>query len=244
MTSTRRTDGVRSTRPSRRAGGARHGRVRASETRQAIRTPGSRRRWHGGLLVGVVVVGSVCCSCSGPGVARSATSGHRSADGSTSLRMTRPARGAAESAVERQDVLRAWVAAERTVYRYNDEPSAPLRADILAGETSASLFPDLATYFTGAALDTVTNFLTALKVNMLRGPTSYNLGHPKVVDLTATTATVESCGYDSGTTTASGTPAPPNLDGGAGFGVIHAEMIITTGSWKISTFSTRSVSAC
>lgn len=141
-------------------------------------------------------------------------------------------------------MLRAWVAAERTVYRYNDEPAAPLRADIQAGEASASLFPDLGTYFTGAALATVTSFLVALKMNMLRGPVSFNLGHPKVVALTATTATVESCGYDSGTTTADGASAPPSLDGGAGFGVIDARMTNAEGKWKISQFSTRPVPAC
>ncbi len=239
MASVWRTDGVRSTRQRDRGSGARQARERTFDTPLASQAPGDRRRVRRGMLAGIVLVGALCCSCGGPGVARSAPSGRRSAAGSPTSRATRPARGDAGSTVERRNVLRAWVAAERTVYRYNDEPAAPLRADIQAGEASASLFPDLGTYFTGAALATVTSFLVALKMNMLRGPVSFNLGHPKVVALTATTATVESCVFDTGTTTESGAPGPPALDGG-GAGSYSGRWNLTNseGSWKVATFET------
>ena len=85
----------------------------------------------------------------------------------------------------------------------------------------------------------MTSFLVALKMNMLRGPVSFNLGHPKVVALTATTATVESCVFDTGTTTESGAPGPPALDGG-GAGSYSGRWNLTNseGSWKVATFET------
>lgn len=142
-------------------------------------------------------------------------------------------------------MIDAWVAAERTVYRYNDEPAGPLRADLQAGASSLSLFHELTMYFTGPALTTVLEFLVELKMNLLRGPASYNLGHPRVVDLTATTATVESCVFDTGTTTRSGQPGPPALDGGGPGSYTGAWSLDASGGrWKITTFETHSGPKC
>jgi len=245
MGSIRRTDGVRSTPRSDHGSGTGKARGRACGALVPGQVPNRGRRRRRGLLVGIVLLGAACCSCGGSGNAGSARSDHHSGNGSATVRATRPARDATGTAVERRDVLRSWVAAERTVYRYNDEPSEPLHAEIQAGRTSSSLFPDLATYFTGAALTTVTTFLVDLKMDLLRGPASYNLGHPRVVDLTATTATVESCVFDTGTTTESGAAGPPALDGGgAGSYSGRWNLANSDGLWKVATFETHAGPKC
>ena len=101
-------------------------------------------------------------------------------------------------------VLNAWESAEQTLYGYLQEPWQQDRADLVGGETSADLWPKLADYFTNPALQSEDEFLVGVKMGQLNGPTTYNLGHPAVSALTATSATVTGCIYDTGTTTAAG----------------------------------------
>lgn len=252
MTSRRRTDGVHSRRRGTRrddsrtigTAGARGASLRPipAPARRQGRPPVRTVAWT--VVCGIAVVGVVCCACGGPASSAAPRAGHpvtRGASPSTAA----SGGNKAGSAGERRDVISAWVAAERTVYRYNDEPAGPLQAELQAGESSSSLFPELATYFTGPALTTVMTFLVDLKMNLLRGPVSYNLGHPRVVDLTATTATVESCVFDTGTTTESGAPGPPALDGG-GRGSYSGTWTLdaSDGRWRITRFETHSGPKC
>lgn len=141
-------------------------------------------------------------------------------------------------------VLNAWESAEQTLYGYLQKPWQPDRADLVAGETSADLWPKLSDYFTNPALQSEDEFLVGVKMGQLNGPTTYNLGHPAVSSLTATTAVVTGCTYDTGTTTAAGQPGPATLDGEAGGGSGSWNLQLLDGSWKITTFKTTSVSQC
>ena len=83
-----------------------------------------------------------------------------------------------------------------------------------------------------------------MKMGQLNGPTTYNLGHPAVSSLTATTAIVTGCIYDSGTTTSRWKAGPGNSrrrrpeDSGTW------NLQLVDGSWKIAVFKTSSVSKC
>lgn len=173
-----------------------------------------------------------------PATLPSPASSARSASSTTTTSTTTPAQGA---------VITAWAKASQLLYAYMDEPPAPLRADLVAGETTADLFPKLADYYVQPALGSESMFLLKLKMKLLNGPTSYNLGTPKVTALTATTATVAFCGSDTGTTTASGQPGPPTLDGSlpnVGGGKGTSSLVLVSGSWKIASGQTVSVAKC
>ena len=107
------------------------------------------------------------------------------------------------------------------------------------------MWPNLANYFADPALQSEQTFLVGVKMGQLNGPTSYNLGHPAVSSLTATTAVVTGCIYDTGTTTAAGKPGPADLDGGGTGGYRGSwNLQLVSGSWKVTTFKTSSVSKC
>ena len=153
----------------------------------------------------------------------------------------------AGTASTQETVLKAWLAAEQQLYAYMDEPPAPLRADLVAGETTADLFPKLADYYVNPALQSEGIFLIKLKTQLLNGPTSYNLGSPSVTALTATTATVAFCTSDTGTTTAAGTPGPltsrrndPAVGGVRG----TSDLVLVGGSWKIASGQSTGVAKC
>jgi hypothetical protein len=144
-------------------------------------------------------------------------------------------------------VLNAWLASEQQLYTYADEPPAPLRADLVAGQTTADLFPKLADYYVNPALQSEGIFLIKLKTQLLNGPTSYNLGNPTVTALTATTATVAFCTSDTGTTTASGQPGPVTLDGNdPGTGGVRgtSDLVLVAGSWKVASGHSTGVAKC
>ncbi len=141
-------------------------------------------------------------------------------------------------------VVSAWEDAERTLYGYMQEPPAPARAALVAGDTSATLWPDLGEYFANPALKSESLFLIGMTMQELHGPASYDLGHPVVSAMSASSATVTGCIYDSGTTTPSGAPGPANLDGGAGGGRGQWEMELVGASWKIVRFETTAVPKC
>ena len=144
-------------------------------------------------------------------------------------------------------VLTAWLAAEAQLYAYADEPPAPLRADLVAGETTADLFPKLADFYVNPALQSEGIFLIKLKTQLLNGPTSYNLGSPSISALTSTTAIVAFCTSDTGTTTAGGKPGPLNLDGNdPTIGGVRgtSDLVLVGGLWKIESGQSTGVAKC
>ena len=141
-------------------------------------------------------------------------------------------------------VIQAWRAAEQTVYRYDREPWPKIRAKLIAGTPPLQLFPDLARYFTGPALSAVVQSVVGIKMDELTGAKVDRLGDPTVTSLHRTSATVSSCGYDSGTTTADGQPGPATLDGGAGYGQGTWSMSLTENNWKIALGEAKSVRKC
>ena len=143
-----------------------------------------------------------------------------------------------------QAVLGAWLAGERQYYAYMDEPAAPLRAKLLAGTTPAELFPNASTYATGPSLQAEYATLKAMKLDLLRGPTTYHLGQLTIAAFTGTSATVAFCGTDTGTTTADGQPGPVTLDGGPGGARGTANLVLVDGRWKAETGQSTSVSSC
>jgi hypothetical protein len=148
------------------------------------------------------------------------------------------------TAKTQQKVLTAWLAAEEQIYAYADEPPAPLRADLVAGQTTTDLFPKLDDYYVNPALQSEGIFLLKLKMQLLNGPTSYNFGKPSVTALSATSATVAFCTTDSGTTTSAGLPGPLTLDGGAGGSRGTSTLELVSGSWMIASGQSTGVTKC
>jgi hypothetical protein len=165
---------------------------------------GSRRRWNqkagpAAVLVVVVLTMAACSS----GTDTSLQTAPPKPKPLTTANPNLPA----GTASTQQAVLNTWLVAEQQFYTYMDEPPAPLRADLVAGQTTTDLFPKLTNYYVNPALQSENLFLLKLKMQLLNGPTSYNLANPTVTALTPTTATVAFCTSDTGTTTASGQPA-------------------------------------
>ena len=190
--------------------------------------------------VAITAVAAALAGCSSGSSSPSRKSRTSTTKAGTSASTTSPTLpNSAEAAV-----LNAWESAEQTLYGYLQRPWQQERADLVAGETSATLWPKLADYFVNPALQSESTFLVGVKMAQLNGPTTYNLGHPAVSALTNTTATVTGCIYDTGTTTNSGQPGPATLDGGAGGGRGTWDLQLVSGSWKIANFSTTSVPKC
>lgn len=141
-------------------------------------------------------------------------------------------------------VLRAWISGERLYYHYMDEPPAPLRADLIAGEHAGQLFPLARLYATGPSLQSEYLTLMNMKLSLLNGPTHYDLGHPRIVSFTGTKATVAWCATDSGTTTQNGNPGPATLDGGPGGAQGISDFVLMTGHWLGISGSSESVRTC
>jgi hypothetical protein len=141
-------------------------------------------------------------------------------------------------------VLSTWESAQQTLYGYLQAHWQQDRANLVAGQTAATLWPNLGNYFVNPALKSEQTYLVGVKMGQLNGPTSFDLGTPKVSELTPTTATVTGCLSDSGTTTTAGAPGPPTLGGGAGHasGTWHLELV--GGTWKVMTFQTTTVPKC
>ena len=187
--------------------------------------------------VAIAVVAAGCSS--GPATKGSTSSSVTRTTGSSATTTTSTPAETTQTAV-----LNAWESAEQTLYGYLQEPWQQGRADLVAGETSADLWPKLADYFTNPALQSENTFLVGVKMGQLNGPTTYDLGHPTVSDLTATSATVMGCIYDTGTTTASSGPGPATLGGGAGYASGTWQLQLVDSSWKIATFQTKTVTKC
>jgi len=141
-------------------------------------------------------------------------------------------------------VLNAWQSAQQTLYGYLQAPWQQDRANLVAGQTAATLWPNLANYFVDPALKSEQTFLVGVKMGQLNGPTSFDLGTPKVSTLNPTTATVTGCIHDSGTTTAAGNPGPTSLGGGAGSYSGTWTLGLIGGSWKIASYRTATVPKC
>lgn len=67
-------------------------------------------------------------------------------------------------------VLNAWESAQQTLYSYMDQPWPQIRADLVAGENSANLWPELADYFSNPALQSEGVFLIGVKTSQLNAP--------------------------------------------------------------------------
>ena len=217
---------------------------RGTMTRAGTAYAGSRRRWsRTAATTAVLVVTTLtmaACSSGPDSNLQTAPSKPKPLTTSSTANPKLPA----GTASTQQAVLNAWLAADQTLYAYMDEPPAPLRADLVAGQTTADLFPKLADYYVNPALQSEGIFLIKLKTQLLNGPTSYNLGNPTVTALTATTATVAFCTSDSGTTTATGKPGPLTLDGGAGGARGTSNLELVAGSWKVASGQTTGVAKC
>ena len=193
-----------------------------------------------GCVVGVAAIGLAGCgsgSSSPPSTTHSSTTtSHPSGAPTTTAASSDTGNGTA--------VVNAWESAQQTLYGYLQAPWQQDRANLVAGQTAATLWPDLANYFVDPALKSEQTFLVGVKMGQLNGPTSFDLGTPKVSALTPTTATVTGCIHDTGTTTATGTPGPPTLGGGAGYANGTWELELVGGTWKVATFKTTTVPKC
>jgi hypothetical protein len=184
------------------------------------------RKSVAGLATAAAVIGMTGCS-SGLS-ARASTSGAPSTaktpSTTTTPRMTTTSTTASTTTVSGSEgatqaaVLNAWESAQQTLYGYMDQPWPQARADLVAGETTADLWPELADYFGNPALQSEGVFLIGVKTSQLNGPATYNLGHPVVTAVT--------------------------LDGGGGASSGWWDLELLDGSWRITSFEETSVSQC
>jgi len=213
-------------------------------TKTGTADAGFRRRPSRTALVASVLVvtalAMAACSAGSDSKLQTAPTKQKSSTTSSTANPKLPA----STASTQQKVLTAWLAAEQQIYAYADEPPAPLRADLVAGQTTTDLFPKLGDYYVDPALQSEGTFLLELKMQLLNGPTSYNFGKPSVTALSATSATVAFCTTDSGTTTAAGLPGPLTLDGGAGGSRGTSTLEFVSGSWMIASGQSRGVTKC
>ncbi len=203
---------------------------------------GRVRSWYFGFAVSAAALGLAGC---GSGSSSTPTTTHPS---STTSRPSAPPTttdATVPSSPASTAVLNAWQSAQQTLYGYLQAPWQQDRANLVAGETAATLWPNLANYFVDPALQAEQKFLIGVKMGQLNGPTSFNLGSQTISAQTPTSATVDGCIYDSGTTTSAGKPGPSNLDGGGAGGYRGTwDLELAGGSWKIASFKTTSVPKC
>lgn len=142
---------------------------------------------------------------------------------------------------EQRAVANAWIAGQRQLYYYIDQPLAKYKPDYTDPENS---FPLMARYFSNPALDSELNFITNIKKAGLNGPSSYSIYTPRVDSISSGKATISFCRVDSGTTTQSGQPGPLALDGGPGGARGTAVLELKSGSWKTVNLESTGVSRC
>jgi hypothetical protein len=199
------------------------------------------RKWR--ISAGVALAAVALAGCGSAAAVRSASSPPTTAAPKEAGATSTSALGSGGS--EATAVLSSWESAQQTLYSYLQAPWQQDRSNLVAGESAATLWPNLASYFAGPALTSEQTFLVGVKMGQLNGPTSFDLGTPKVSALTPTTATVVGCIYDTGTTTATGQPGPSSLDGGGAGGYQGTwNLVLASGSWNIASFKTSSVSKC
>ncbi len=199
------------------------------------------RKWR--LSAGVAVAAFALAGCGSAAAVRTASSPSTTSAPKEAGATSTSALGFGGSMATA--VLSSWESAQQTLYGYLQAPWQQDRANLVAGESAATLWPNLANYFADPALKSEQTFLVGVKMGQLNGPTSFDLGAPKVSALASTTATVTGCIYDTGTTTATGQPGPSNLDGGGAGGYQGTwNLALESGSWKITSFKTSSVSKC
>jgi len=200
---------------------------------------GRVRNWTFGCALSMAAMGLAAC---GSGSSSPTTTARSSP--TTSLASPTTTTTGGSTTGDQAAVLNAWQSAQQTLYGYLQAPWQQDRANLVAGQTAATLWPDLANYFVDPALKSEQTFLVGVKMGQLNGPTSFDLGTPKVSTLTPTTATVTGCIHDTGTTTATGAPGPPTLGGGAGYASGTWDLELVGGTWKVATFKTTTVPKC
>jgi len=216
-----------------------------ARTRRGVNRMGSHgqkgrgRSWTFGCVLGMAAMGLAAC---GSG-SSSSTSTVRSTPTTSSAGPTTTTTGGSTSG-NQAAVLSAWQSAQQTLYGYLQAPWQQDRANLVAGQTAATLWPNLANYFVDPALKSEQTFLVGVKMGQLNGPTSFDLGTPKVVALAPMTATVAGCIHDTGTATATGAPGPPTLGGGAGYASGTWDLVLVGGTWKVASFKTTTVPKC
>jgi hypothetical protein len=202
---------------------------------------GRVRSWYFGFAVSAAALALAGCgsgSSSTPSITHPSSTTSRPSAPPTTTGATVPGSPASTA------VLNAWQSAQQTLYGYLQAPWQQDRANLVAGETAATLWPNLANYFVDPALQSEQKFLIGVKMGQLNGPTSFDLGSPTVSALRTTSATVAGCIYDSGTTTAAGKPGPVSLGGGAGNYSGTWSMELIAGSWKVASNRTATVAKC
>jgi hypothetical protein len=198
------------------------------------------RKWR--LSAGVAIAAVALAGCGSTAAVRKASSPPTTSAPKEAGATSTSALGSGGSVATA--VLSSWESAQQTLYSYLQAPWQQDRSNLVAGESAATLWPNLDSYFAGPALTSEQTFLVGVKMGQLNGPTSFDLGTPKVSALTLTTATVVGCLSDTGTTTTTGTPGPPTLGGGAGHASGTWDLQLTGGTWKIATFQTTTVPKC
>ncbi|MGO9198171.1 MAG: hypothetical protein ACLQK4_13715 [Acidimicrobiales bacterium] len=120
------------------------------------------------------------------------------------------------------EVEAAWVGSERAFYaagRLGRPDYAPLTESFAPGSP---------------ALAQTTDWLMALSDAGVIAPTSYRVGNARVTTMTATTAVLTGCTYDTGSIyRSSGAPAPAGLGGGAGLTASIVTLHRVAGRWLV-----------
>lgn len=154
-----------------------------------------------------------------PATTSVATTAERRTNGSTGT--TTPS-GAASPAARLIAVETAWANSKAAFYRAAllGDPQYP---------------PLLGTLVPGGPVEVHSiAYLSALVAAGLRGPPTWRVGNEHVISVTATSARVEGCLFDTGSVWKStGGPAPPSLGGGAGLTASDATLVLEGGRWLV-----------
>ena len=139
------------------------------------------RKWR--LSAGVAIAAFALAGCGSAAAVRTASSPSTTSAPKEAGATSTSAMGSGGSVATA--VLSSWESAQQTLYGYLQAPWQQDRANLVAGESAATLWPNLANYFADPALKSEQTFLVGVKMGQLNGPTSFDLGTPKVSALSS-----------------------------------------------------------
>jgi hypothetical protein len=133
-------------------------------------------------------------------------------------------------------VLQAWNAGFQLIGNYAARSPGPVRADLIAHETIATIYPKVADYFVNPALNGEWTNLMNEKMGLFSTPVSgTTINQLQITALTSTTATLTFCISTTGTVTANGQPAPSSAGGGSYSVQSTSDLVLVAGSWKTAS---------
>ena len=203
-------------------------------------------RRHGGArsstwgVVGMAALGLAAC---GSGASSPSANSHPPSTTSIPAGTTSTTTGASGDTPQTA-VLNAWESAQQTLYGYLQAPWQQDRANLVAGETAATLWPNLANYFVDPALQSEQTFLVGREDGPAQWPDHIRSGYSEGLCPHLVNGDSHGLHLRLGHHDCRRQARTSSHGGGAGgySGTWNLQLI--SGSWKIVSFKTVSVSKC